>query len=74
MAGVVQTLDYYPYGATRVLSSTSTNAKRKFIGQFSDDSGLSYLQSRYYNPNQGQFLSQDPLFWQIVCPKRDNHY
>jgi len=45
--------------------STSTNEKRKFIGQFSDDTGLSYLNARYYNPNQGQFISQDPVFWEL---------
>jgi RHS repeat-associated protein len=60
---LVQTLDYFPYGATRVSVSTSTNEKRKYIDQFSDDSGLSYLNARYYNPTQGQFLSQDPMFW-----------
>jgi RHS repeat-associated protein len=60
---VVQTLDYYPYGSTRISSGTSTNERRKFIGQFTDDSGLSYLNARYYNPTQGQFLSQDPAFW-----------
>ncbi len=38
---LVQTLDYYPYGATRVCVSTSTHEKRKYIDQFSDDSGLS---------------------------------
>jgi RHS repeat-associated protein len=62
---LVQTLDFYPYGATRVSVSTSTNEKRKFIGQFSDDSTLSYLNARYYNPTQGQFLSQDPVFWEL---------
>src|SRR5258706_11253955 len=62
---VVQTLDYYPYGATRVSVSTSTNEKRKYIDQFSDDSGLSYLNARYYNPTQGQFISQDNVFWEI---------
>jgi RHS repeat-associated protein len=62
---LVQTLDYYPYGATRISNSTSTNEKRKYIGQFSDDSGLSYLNARYYNPNQGQFISQDPVFWEV---------
>jgi len=60
---LVQTLDYYPYGATRISVSTSTNEKRKFIDQFSDDSGLSYLQARYYNSTQGQFISEDPVFW-----------
>jgi RHS repeat-associated protein len=62
---LVQTLDYYPYGATRISVATSTNEKRKFIGQFSDDSGLSYLNARFYNPTQGQFISQDPVFWEI---------
>jgi RHS repeat-associated protein len=60
---LVQTLDYYPYGATRVSVSTSTNEKRKYIDQFADDSGLSYLNARYYNSTQGQFISQDSVFW-----------
>jgi RHS repeat-associated protein len=62
---VVQTLDFYPYGATRISPATSTNERRKYIGQFSDDSGLSYLNARYYNPSQGQFLSQGPVFLAI---------
>jgi RHS repeat-associated protein len=59
---LVQTLDYYPYGATRVSVGASTNEKRKFIGQFADDSALSYLNARYYDGSRGQFLSQDPVF------------
>jgi RHS repeat-associated protein len=59
---VVQTLDYYPYGNTRISVATSTNEKRKFIGQFADDSTLSYLQARYYDSLRGQFLSEDPTF------------
>jgi RHS repeat-associated protein len=59
---LVQTLDYYPYGATRISSATSTNEKRKFIGQFTDDSGLDYLNARYYSSSQGQFTSEEPIF------------
>jgi RHS repeat-associated protein len=59
---VVQTLDYYPYGSTRISVGTSTNEKRKYIGQFTDDSTLSYLQARYYDSGRGQFLSEDPIF------------
>jgi RHS repeat-associated protein len=59
---LVQTLDFYPYGGTRVSVSTSTNEKRKWIDQFADDSGLYYLNARFYIPNQGQFLTQDPTF------------
>lgn len=67
---LVQTLDYYPYGATRISNSTSTNEKRKWIDQFADDSGLYYLNARLYNPSQGQFISQDPVFW--GDPKQQN--
>jgi RHS repeat-associated protein len=68
---LVQLLDYYPYGATRVsTSSYPTNEKRQFIGQYSDTSGLSYLNARYYSPTQGQFLSEDPVFW--GDPKQQN--
>jgi RHS repeat-associated protein len=59
---LVQTLDYYPYGATRTSVATSTNEKRKFIGQFTDDSGLDYFNARFYNSSQGQFISEDPTF------------
>jgi RHS repeat-associated protein len=65
---VVQTLDYYPYGSTRVSSATSTNERRKYIGQFSDDSTLSYLNARYDEGSRGQFLSQDPTFLSIGDP------
>jgi RHS repeat-associated protein len=67
---LVQTLDYYPFGAIRVSVSTSTNQKRKFITQFSDDSGLDYLNARFYNPTQGQFVSQDASFLAIGNPNK----
>ena len=60
----MQTLDYYPYGATRVSGGVDAFA-RKYIGQFADISGLDYLNARYYSPSQGQFISQDPVFWEI---------
>lgn len=61
---VVQTLDYYPYGATRISSSVGgADVKRKYIGQMYDEgAGLNYLNARYYEANRGQFLSQDPMF------------
>jgi RHS repeat-associated protein len=69
---VVQTLDYYPYGSTRISSATSTNERRKYIGQFSDDSTLSYLNARYYDGSRGQFLSEDPIFLQLGSPDVQN--
>lgn len=65
-ANLVQTIDYYPFGATRISSATSTNQKRKYIGQFADDSsGLDYLNARYYDSARGQFVSQEPIFLNI---------
>jgi RHS repeat-associated protein len=68
---LVQLMDYYPYGATRVsTSSYPTNEKRQYIDQFSDGrTGLSYLNARFYSPTQGQFLSEDPVFLALgACP------
>jgi RHS repeat-associated protein len=60
---VVQTLDYYPYGATRINSNTGgTDSARKYIGQFADQSNLDYLNARYYDSARGQFTSEDPIF------------
>src|SRR5262249_54008581 len=61
---VVQTLDYYPYGAARVSSSVgSADSARKYVNRFADQSSLDYLTNRYYDPSRGQFLTQDPVFW-----------
>jgi RHS repeat-associated protein len=56
---LVQLLDYYPYGAMRVsTSSYPTNEKRQYIGQFSDaQTSLDYLQARYYGSARGQFVN-----------------
>jgi RHS repeat-associated protein len=61
---LVQLMDYYPYGATRIATSTyPTNEKLQYIGQFSDaQTNLNYFNARYYNSTQGQFLSEDPVF------------
>ena len=61
---VVQTLDYYPYGSPRI-NSGSDVSQRKYIGQFTDASQLDYLNARYYDGLRGQFLSEDPIFWEI---------
>src|SRR5262249_40997350 len=65
-SNIQQTSDYYPYGSSRI--STGSNAQqRKYIGQFSDSSGLNYLNARYLQPSQGQFISQDPMY--LTDPK-----
>jgi hypothetical protein len=56
---VVQTLDCYPYGATRINTNTAgADSGKKFIGQFSDQSTLDYLQGQYYDPKRWRFVVQ----------------
>jgi len=54
--------DYYPYGSQRLDSGAPQ--QRKYIGEeYDGDTALSYLNARYYDGTRGQFLSQDPVFW-----------
>jgi RHS repeat-associated protein len=63
---VAQWFDYAPYGSVIATTNTgATNAGRQYIGQYTDDSGLSYLNARFYNSRQGQFITEDPVFWQV---------
>jgi RHS repeat-associated protein len=59
---VTQTLDYYPFGSTRIDSGTDVSS-REFIGEITDEeSGLSYLNARSYKSDIGRFISLDPVF------------
>ena len=53
----------YTYDAYGNVTSSSGTASTRllFQGQYQDqETGLYYLQSRYYDPSTGQFLSRDP--------------
>src|SRR6516162_2478009 len=69
---VVQTLDYYPYGGTRINSTTGnySGAGRQYVNCFADQSSLDYLNARYYDSARGQFLTEDPVFWS----NHQNHF
>ncbi len=63
---VVETVDYFPYGSPRIDKATGIKEQRKYIGQEYDaDTGLNYLNARYYDSSTGRFLSQDPAFKDI---------
>lgn len=53
---------FKPFGETWVQSNSSfTNVDRLFTGQMMDtESGLYYMNARYYNPLTGVFLTPDP--------------
>ncbi len=60
---VVLAKSYMPYGSPRV-ESGNNSLGRGFIAQFEDEN-LLYLQARYMDPGRGQFIGQDPVFWEV---------
>jgi len=68
---LIEALDYYPYGSTRISQTTGGfNEQKQYVGQYQDaETNLNYLQNRYYNSANGQFLSEDPSFLAIGTPK-----
>ncbi len=64
-SGTVEELvDYYPYGDIRLDEKAGTfSEQRKFTGhEYDADTGLSYMNARYYNGKIGRFVSQDPAY------------
>ncbi|MFN8465373.1 MAG: RHS repeat-associated core domain-containing protein [Caldilineaceae bacterium] len=60
LTNVVGSRGYYAFGATR-RSSGLTPTDRRFTGQVEDPTGLYYYNSRYYDPQLGQFISPDTI-------------
>jgi RHS repeat-associated protein len=53
---------YDAYGNTIAFTGSRTPNPFQFAGAYTDaESGLQYLQSRYYDPSTAQFLSRDPI-------------
>jgi RHS repeat-associated protein len=76
---VAQWFDYAPYGSVIATANTGqTTAGRQFEGLFNDATNLVYSNARYLNPSQGQFITQDPIFWNtqqnIQDPQSLNSY
>ncbi len=61
----VETLDYYPLGNQRISTGSHTD-QRQYIGEVYDtNTGLDYLNARFYKADIGRFISQDPTFLAI---------
>jgi RHS repeat-associated protein len=57
---IIQRYDYTPYGQTTATSSAFSNPYQ-YTGRELDQSGLYYYRARYYSPQMGRFISEDPI-------------
>ncbi len=57
---VIQAQDTKPYGGYRVNTETKFIKDRFALHERDIESGLTYMQARYYNENPKRFLSLDP--------------
>jgi RHS repeat-associated protein len=65
---ITGTYTYGPYGAVSKHTGTATSSLG-YDGQYTDaESGLQYLQVRYYNPSTGQFTTLDPVVELTLTP------
>ncbi|HCT80495.1 MAG TPA: hypothetical protein DGG94_03860 [Micromonosporaceae bacterium] len=51
---------FMPYGETRAAQPTWAGTKN-YVGGTKDDTGLTHLGAREYDPNLGRFISADPI-------------
>ncbi len=74
MTGVaVNTYRYKAFGASELISGTSPN-NSQFTGHVSDNTGLIYMNARYYDPATGRFLTQDTVPGRPMDPLSYNLY
>lgn len=57
----VTSYSYDAYGAT-MQTGTNDNSQQ-YAGRENDGTGLYYNRARYYSPQMGRFISQDPIGW-----------
>lgn len=77
----IQTLDYFPFGGVRLNDKAgSFDEKRQYAGsEFDGDTGLNYMNARYYSSGVGRFVSQDPASRDnpgkfLLDPQQFNYY
>jgi RHS repeat-associated protein len=62
--GVIQaTYAYEPYGATSATGTGDGNSQQ-YAGRENDGTGVYYDRARYYFPEIGRFINEDPIGWQ----------
>ncbi len=58
--GTIQSISYGAFGNTLTTTGSSPN-RLKYTGREDDGTGLYYYRARYYDPQIGRFISEDPM-------------
>ncbi|HEX5749738.1 MAG TPA: FG-GAP-like repeat-containing protein [Archangium sp.] len=69
----VASYDYAPFGAV-VAASASVSNPLGYGGHVTDETGLVYMNARYYDPKLGRFISPDSVVPSTLNPQALNRY
>jgi len=69
--GVVSSSNYIPFGPAY---DSEGSEEFKYNGKYEDTSGLYYYGARYYDPEAGRFITEDPVVGSRVDPQSLNRY
>jgi len=60
----IQTLDYFAFGEQRINDKAGAfDEQVEYAGsEYDHNTSLNYMNARYFNGNQGRFISEDPIF------------
>ncbi len=67
--------EYSPYGNKLLNQDAMSDNARGYTGHVHDaETGLTYMQARYYDPEIGRFMSIDPVEFKVDNPVSFNRY
>lgn len=69
---ITKNYEYDSFGAQKSATDDADENPYRYSGEYYDtESGYTYLQARYYDPDMGRFISEDPAMdgenWYVYC-------
>lgn len=72
VATVIKNYEYNSFGVQKSETEDADENPYRYSGEYYDaESGYTYLRARYYDPDTGRFISEDPVLdgenWYVYC-------